>query len=282
MRFYSGFLLLEDVYDNLPTTMTEINTFADSIFNPTLLVVSEDCQTQLGTLEKVDYIIEGKTELATGSIISKTRINDLLSVGTYTVATRDIRSCIQIGGICQACYVASFPLEPVPNVNDRVKVQSYYTVSTDVFICNGITNVYTLSLTPFDYTQLFIYNNGVLQMGYTVVDTTLTMPSTLPINEILTVHYVATSVKPFFGYVARSYTGGLLGIKALPTESLIVRPSLVYSLISEGQINRIKSLLQSFNTIESTYYRFIDAIPDNLEKALYMIMLYGIYGNVTT
>lgn len=281
MRFYSGFLLLEDVLDNLPTTMQEINSFADSIFNPYLLVGSTDCQTQLGTIETVDFPLEGKIELSTGLSISQARVIALLSAGTYKVSVRDIRSCTQPGGVCRACYAASYPELSVPNLNTRIRVNCYYILNTDVFIGNGTSSSFSLSLTPMDYDTTLVYYNGILQTGYTITDTTLTLPFTPTINNIVVVHFKLNSVKPYFGYLARTYTGGLLGVKALPTEALIVKPSLVYSLISDGQLARVRDLLSSFKAIEATYYAFIDTIPDNLEKALYMIMLYGIYGNVT-
>lgn len=280
MRFYSGFLLLEDVFDNLPGTLSEIDSFADSVFNPTLLVASEDCQTQLGTIEKVQFSLEGKTELATGLVVTKDRIIDLLTASVYSLNTRDIHSCVEPTGICQACYVAGFPNNPVPDLNTRVRVESDYILSTDVFTGNDVSTQFTLSLTPLDYNDTLVYYDGILQTGYTINETILTLPFAPAIDNVLVVHFRLTSAKPFFGYLSNTYTGGLVGIKPLPTEPLIVRPSLIHSVISAGQLNRVQTLLMTFTTIESTYRDFIDAIPDNLEKALYMIMLYGIYGNV--
>src|ERR1700739_3444628 len=132
LRSYAGLLVLEDIFDYIPTTDPDIVNLANSVFSPNLKIIEVDCGTTLGLYQTVTYAIEGKTELSTDEPLSKDRIDQLLFNGIYQVALRSTSTCISNGGVCSKCYSASFPRAAIPAVNDRVTVYPEYTILTDV------------------------------------------------------------------------------------------------------------------------------------------------------
>ena len=284
MRSFVGFLLLEDLLDHLPTTSSVFTGFAAYLFNPTVTIVETACATTLGRIQTIDYSIEGVIELATGLGLTQSRLNTLLSNGVYTVATRDLHSCVSKNGICQTCYRSSFPDYPIPLVGTQISLPSRYILNHDIFRANGVANIYTLTQAPTAYTTALVFLNGVLQLSsaYTISNQTLTLVATPALGIDVLVKYYVVSAKPFLNYLALGYGGSIMGLESLPTEPIIIRESLRKSLISDGQLNKRRDLLAAFPGVDPLYAAYADRIHDSLEKAIYMLCIYGIFTNVNT
>jgi hypothetical protein len=284
MRTYSGFLLLEDILDFLPNNNTSIVSFANDVISPVVLVPEADCLTKVGTQVNINYEIEGRVELATNEIITKTRIDTLLGQGIYKVSTRHSHSCTSTGGICQTCYAATFMTKPLPVVGSKVKVPAEYNYQTDVIIGDGLEDTFTLTETSTAYDYVHVIIDGTIQTtGYTITDATLVM-STAPLyNTTVVVRFYRITGQPFLGYLSDTYSGALLGMKPLPTQPLNIRPSLIHRSLSDDKIGSVKRELQStYKLIPPSYFEYVDKIPDKLERSLYLVVLYGIYANVNS
>lgn len=281
MRTYSNFLLFEEVLDFAPQSDTTLYQFIQDMTRPAVRVVSADCQTTVGTMVPMSYEIEGLIELATDATITKTRIDTILATGTYSVAVRDLYSCVSPSGICVRCYQGTYIDKDVPAINDMVHLLPEYNYQTDVVLCNGIKKVFTLTETSADYEKALVLINGVIQTtGYSISGTTLTM-AVAPVNGThIVIKFYKTTTQPFVGWLANSYSGSLLGMKPLPTQPLHIRPSLAQSLYSDEQLNIMALRLQNYKFIPSDSLQYVENIHDKLEKAIYIGMLYGIFSNV--
>jgi hypothetical protein len=284
MRTYSGFLLLEDLLDFLPNSNASIVSFANDIISPIVTVSQSDCGTRIGTKIPIDYEIEGRVELATDTVIGKTRIDELLTAGTYKVATRSSHSCTAVGGICQLCYAATFMDKPIPDIGSKLKMPAEYNYQTDVLIGDGLKSVFDLTepSTHYDYAHVII-NGAIQSTGFTFGDMTLTMSTPPAYNTNVVVRYFRITGQPYLGYLSDTYSGSLLGMKPLPAQSLNVRPSLIQKSLSDDKINQVKQeIRRTYKLIPSTYIEYVDRIPDKLEKSLYLVVLYGIHANVVS
>lgn len=284
MRTYSGFLLFEDVLDFCPNTSPDLFQFVQNVIRPRVLVVEEDCFTTIGKVISVNYEIEGLKELSTDTVINKARIDTLLTAGTYTVAVRNLFSCITPTGICRKCYAGTYIDQTAPAVGAYVRLEPEYSYQTDVLIGNGTKSVFTLTESPADYSKAIVIINGVIQTtGYTISDTTITLSVAPALNSNVVVKFYVISSQPFVGFLARTFTGSLLGLRALPTQTINIRPSLAQTLFTEEELTIVKNtLISKHKTITRNYVDYIDTIEDKLEKAIYLGMLYGLYSNVTT
>lgn len=284
MRTYSGFILFEDILDYLPTTNTSLYSFANNITHPSVTIVSEDCLTTNGYMATITYELEGRIELATGVPITETRILYLVSQGIYKIGVRSLDTCISPNGVCRACYKGTFLDSTPPPVGTVTKIVPEYNFSTDVIRGNGGTTVFTLSQLPATYEKVLVIQNGnIMSSGYTITNDqlTLTVAPSLGINVI--VKYYNITSQPYVGYLANTYSGSLLGMKALPTQAIHIRPSLINSLLGDTEMNLAKDELGShYKMITPLYLDYIDRVPDKLEKSLYMSVLYGIYSNVSS
>lgn len=274
---------MEDLFDYLPTSSPLINQFSDSIFNPVLPVVANDCGTMLGTIIDLSPSSEGLIDLSTDEQLDQVSIVHYLSNGIYKLATRDLHSCTAIGGICQRCYSASFPKDGVPTVGTTVKVKSNYVAGVDRFTSNGNDLSFGVDVTTDMYDDSSVYFAGALQpkSAYTLTDLSLTLNSPQPIGTYITAKFIKYSAKPYFGYVANTYSGSVLGIMPLPTSGLTVRPSLIRSLINDGIIQEIITELSGYSTIDPSYLTYANMVKDPLEKALFLFGIYGIYANIS-
>ena len=284
MRNYSSFLLLEDVLDYVPQDNQALYQFAQNVTRPRVKVVEEDCLTKVGRVVTINYEIEGLIELATDLSISLTRITTLLAAGTYTVAVRDLHSCVSVDGICRKCYKGTYVDQTAPAVNAFVKLEPEYNYQTDVFAGDGSRKKFTLSEPAGNYTKILVFIQGVLQTsGYSVANDEIILTAAPSSGIHVVVKFYTITTQPFVGYLAESYTGSLLGMKPLPTQTIHVRPSLAQTLISEEELEIMKAeLINNYKTITRNYVEYIDKVDDKLEKAIYLSMLYGLYSNVTT
>lgn len=284
MRTYSSYLLLEDLFDYLPNTSPILSQFSNSITEPSVEVTEIDCGTTLGKITDISFGLIGYIELSTNLPITSSRIEYLLSQGVYKVALRNLHSCTSEHGVCQECYKGSFPYEATPEINTIVKIPSEYTFSEDVYISDGVTiPSYTLTVPEGSFYKVLVYSADQLvnASNYIVSNGRLTFKYIPPAGQNIVIKYVARSSKPFLSYLANTYSGSLLGMKALPTAPIVVRESLLKSMISYTQLDLISRELEKYKAIPDSQLRFSEGITDPLERALYMIALFGIYSNVT-
>ncbi len=106
-RSFSGYLLIEDLFDNFPDTFKPLYNEAQSLFNPTVRIVSDDCRTLLGKRVDLDFTLIGRTELSTDKVLDRDSISTMLAAGTYKVSIRTPSHCTATGGICRKCYLAT-------------------------------------------------------------------------------------------------------------------------------------------------------------------------------
>lgn len=122
MRSYGNYLLLSGLLENVPATNTTLYRFADYVLRPSVRVVAADCFTHLGSVEAVGSSLVGKTELSTGLTIDEARVNELQEEGVYKASVRTLSTCTADKGVCQSCFAASYPDEPLPDVDTIVKI----------------------------------------------------------------------------------------------------------------------------------------------------------------
>lgn len=284
---------MEDVLDFLPASSPLINQVADSIFNPTVSVTAEDCGTLLGTTIDLSPASEGLVELSTNEQLTQSKIVSYLSQGIYKLATRDLHSCTAHGGICVECYKATFPKNPVPQapttdaegnvIISKIKIPSKFTSGSDMFASNGEGTTFATSVPSDQYDDVSLYINGVLQpnSAYTLTNLTLQLTAPQPLGTYLSVRYTKYSAKPYFGYLANTYSGSIVGIQPMPVADTVLRPSLLRQLVSDGILGKISEELSGYGTIDPSYINYAETVKDPLEKAVLLITLYGIYANIT-
>jgi hypothetical protein len=283
IRSYAGLLILEDIYDYVPTNNQDVVNLANMVFSPNLKVVSEDCGTTLGLFVTVNYTAEGLIELATGLPLSRDRINQLLYDGVYSVATRSTSTCIAANGICATCYAASYPRATKPSVNDRVVVYPEYAVTTDALSGIQGQTVFTLTLNPDQYAYNYVYYNGQLYVegvDYTISGTSLTLTTPLADDTGITVRYTSYNRAAFLIYLAEQYSGSMLGMLPLPRELLPVRSLLLTSLLNNAILNVVLDLTTSNPSIPSELSSYGASIQDPLEQTLYLLVLQSLFANV--
>lgn len=283
MRTYSGLLILEDLFDYLPASSPNLVNFFYDISHPPIKIIEEDCRTLVGRNTPVNYDLGARIELSTGLPITQARVTSLLAAGVYNTSVRSTQSCMSVGGLCQECYRSTFLNKPLPGVGEVVRIPPTYVYQTDVIASNGTTSTYSLTETSTNYDfALFITEGVVRETGYQINGSTLTLSPVPASNTYMVVQFYKTSAQPFLGYLARSYSGAVLGLKSLDSVGLNVDPSLIQSQISDVKISNAMQELQTlFPLISTNYIRYIETINDPLEKALYLTALYGIYGNVS-
>lgn len=286
MRSYSNLLVFEDIFDYVPDQNKDVTSLASMIFTPNVPVVTNDCMTTLGLFQTVNYELEGAIELATGEVISRARIDELLYHGTYEIATRTLSTCIAPDGICQACYNASNPrATSIPKIGDRVTIQPEYYSSTDVIKGSAGESSWPLTAADGTYQFTYVYVNGILQpdSAYSISNAVLTF--TVPLEDDdtnIVVHYSSYNRAPYLVYLAETYSGSMLGMKPLPSQQLPIRSLLISSLIPQNKLELVVQYTQEISKIPQDYRTYIDSINDTLEKTLYTIAINCIFANVTS
>jgi hypothetical protein len=285
MRSYSSLLVFEDIFDYVPNQNKDVTSLASMIFTPNVPIVTNDCQTTLGLFQTVNYELEGAIELATGEVISRDRIDELLFHGTYEIATRTLSTCIAPNGVCQACYAASNQRETsIPAIGDRVTIQPEYYSSTDVIKASAGENKWTLTAVDGTYQFTYIYVDGVLQNtnSYSIANSTLTFNTPLSADNNVVVHYSSYNRAPYLVYLAKTYSGSMLGMKALPSQQLPIRSLLISSIIPQNKLELVVEYTKEVSMIPEDYRTYIDSVNDTLEKSLYTIAINCIFANVTS
>lgn len=279
MRTFSGLLVLEDIFDDVPTDNPDIVNLASTLFNPNLSVVTADCGTTLGKYEAMNYELQGLVELATGQPLTKTRINYLLSLGKYEVYVRHSSTCIAKGGICKKCYESTFPGRTV-SVSNKVRVAPEYLFNAELLEGKiGVTS-YATSTDPTGYSKYYVFLDGkflVEGVDYTFTNSVLEL-KVAPTKDLdIVIRFIVINRSPFLVWLATTYSGALLGMKPLVTNPLPVRSLLLTSMMDENRLQLIEDVVKSSKSIPEEYSRYSSSIKDPLEKALFMLSIYCIY-----
>lgn len=283
MRSFTNFLLFEDTLQYIPNTAPGIYRAANLLLNPTVSIVETDCGTLTGVKEALTYNSEGLWELATNEALTRDRITHLLSQGQYTVNIRDQSTCISDGGLCQSCFNATILNRATfAQVGNKVSITNQYAYYTDLFTGPGAQ--FTLSKTPDLYNNIIVLqNNNIISPSfYSISGTSLTLSNSIPPNQTLVVFYLKFSDNLLLSYLAKSYSGSLIGLLPLLDTLLPIKPALYQSLLSDTMMTLMKIEISGYPNIPLSMIDYIDVITDKLEKALYIILLYVINDSGTS
>lgn len=87
----------------------------------------------------------------------------------------------------------------------------------------------------------------------------------------------------YHAYLAKSYSGSLVGVEALPEKRLPARAEVLTKYISEPFVEKcaieLEELLGDSDSNLTNMLTYARNTPDLLEKALFLLFLYGVYGN---
>lgn len=284
-RTYSNFLLFEDVLDNIPSGSDTMRRAASLLLNPTVKIVEEDCNTFLGKIAQTSQELQGYTEVATKTVMTQARINTLLGSGQYKTGIRTLRTCQShlLGGVCRTCYKSSMLNSPVTTaaLGTSVIIPSYLVYQTDVLVGSGYTATFSLSETSDDWYATKVISNGVpLTSGFTIGTNSITFTSIPAAGSLRVVQFIKQNLDPFLGYMAKTYSGALLGIQPLPSLDTFLRISLYEPLFPDSYVELMLDELSQFKAIPATYKDYLSRVHDRMEKVLLAMYLYGLYANV--
>lgn len=283
-RTYSNFLLFEDVLDTLASSTGIMSQAVRLLLNPMATVVMEDCSTYLGSIVDTSFELEGLTYITTGDVLTHQSISDLLRAGKYKVGVRDLSTCVahQAGGICRKCYEGTLIGSTAPAVGSTVTIPSMLIYQTDVLVGDGYTATFDLTETSDDWYDVKVINNGVIQDSstYTLDYDTITLNTAPSSGNVYVVHYLKQNSDPFLGYIAKTYSGALLGMQPLPTIKPMLREALYEALFSDNYLGLLVEELKPLKAIPSTYMDYLEQIHGRMEKVLLTLYLYALYSNV--
>jgi hypothetical protein len=286
-RTYSNFLLFEDVLDNIPNTSPVMTQAVQILLNPITKIVSEDCGTLLGNIVDSSLELEGMTEVATGDKLTSTRIISLLSQGVYKFGVRDLHTCVSHteGGICRTCYEAQYFGQTAPAVGTNITIPSSLIYQTDIVVADGYNSEYPLSQTSDDWYSVIVINQGEVypSSSYTLGYDTITFnspPALDSVTGLFTVHFFKHNTDPFQGFIAKTYSGALLGMQPLPTIKTLLRERLYETQFSDNFIALMVDEITPLKAIPRTYLEYLDKLHSRLEKVLLCLYLFAIYSNV--
>jgi len=256
-----------------------------SVFEPNILISEANCGTTLGKFQTINFEAEGLTELATETVISYTRINELLSQGVYSAATRHTSTCISKEGVCVRCYKATYPNKPVPKVLDRVNITPNYLVNAQVIRINTFNQNYDIETDSTMYDSCDVFMSGQLLVegvDYIISGNIITILKVVTEDTNVVLRMMSYDRSPYLSWLSYTYSGSLLGVKPLAGEQLMVRPLFLSSTLLENRLQSISEYVKASVNIPEDYSKYSDQIVDPLEKALYMLAIFTIYYNVTS
>ncbi len=183
------------------------------------------------------------------------------------------------GGICRRCYEGSLIGQTAPPLDSTIQIPISLIYQADVLIGDGRTSTFALSQTSDDWYSYKVVQNGLVvdHSLYNLDYDLITFSSVVTLNDVFVVHFYQEDLSPFQGYMAKTYSGGLLGMKPLPTLPLMLRPILYENQFNDTFIGLMLTELNSLHAIPSTYVDYIERIHTKLEKILYILYLYAIY-----
>lgn len=286
MGSYSGFLLLEDLFDNLPDISKALYNEAQQLFSPTVKVVEENCNTNLGERITLDFSQVGHWDMALDRRLTREDIEFFLGQGSYTRFIRNTPNCISPGGVCKKCYHAVNPGEAVPEVGALVKLKTYLIVATQYVLLSPGDGSVILNSEGSDITRVSVYFNDVYTKNYTLSELPsgelrLTYNGEVVESDSLFIRMFKDTSSPYMSYLSATYSGNLLGASYLETGSLPARTALIKERITESRLASLETALGEFSQyIPPTYLNYIANIKDPLERELYILALYGVFYDV--
>lgn len=285
MGTYSGFLLLEDMFDTLPNTNPTLYNEAQQLFNPMVKVVEEDCNTRLGKRVGTDFTHIGDWDVALDRRLTEDDLKFFLGQGKYNRFVRSPAFCTSVDGICSKCYQSYNPDSPVPAVGTNVRISSAIVVGTNYFIVQK--GGYSVSLVADDvFNRAVVYVNDVHSSDFTIEYDEEQLPyiklgSSILVDDRVFVRMLKNTSSPFMSYLSSTYAGDLLGAASLYTGDLPCRPGFLKERISEGKLTDMEYTLREYSSyIPDTYIQYIAKIRDPLERELYILALYGVFNDV--
>lgn len=286
MGSYSGFLLLEDLFDNLPDISTALYNEAQQLFSPTVKVVEDNCNTSLGDRISLDFSQVGQWDLALDRRLTREDIEFFLSQGSYNRFVRNPPHCISPGGLCRKCFQAVNPGASIPAIGSSVKLKTYLIVATQYVLLGTGDGSVILNTEGSDITRVSVYFNDVYTSNYTLseLDTgelRLTYNGVVEESDSLFIRMFKDTSSPYMSYLSATYSGNLLGASYLETGALPVRTALIKERITESRLASLETALGEFaEFIPATYLNYIANIKDPLERELYILALYGVFYDV--
>jgi hypothetical protein len=165
----------------------------------------------------------------------------------------------------------------LPAIGTRVTLNSELIYRTQVIVGDGVNISYHVSQTSSDYTRT---NIAYYTQVSSLTDTTITFRSIRSPTDIFVLDYYTVSSNSFLEYIAKSYSGALLGLAPLPSYQLLLKPSLYETMFSNSRIQLMRNELDNYKSnIPPLHLEYCDTISDVLEKILFIIYLYAVYAN---
>lgn len=242
MRSITNFLLFETIFDNLPLNNQSIVNFANKIFSPNLDIVAEDCGTKLGTLVNTGSSAVGRVSLLSYGTFTFETGVGLVEV---TVEADDILTTDMVTGLLSA------------NVNP-VATRNITSCTAPGGLCRKCIR-------------------GSNPDEYPLVDDVPAVGQKFKV--------VSDTNRGFLSYLTDTHTGGLLGFQSLETENqalLPVREELIRSKISPAELSQVFRLVSKIESADDKFLDYARDMKDPLEKALFLILMYGFFTNVRT
>lgn len=282
IRSYSGLMILEGVFDNIPTTNPTVNSLALQIFSPRVLIEEEDCGTLLGKKISLNYDSVGLVELSTGLPFSPERVELLLSQGVYTTFVRSINTCVSKNGVCQKCYSAGRQKESIPPIGSSQIISPEYVSMVEVNSAAPGTTTLSIGQIQEYYDRAYVYIDEALQSedSYSLTDSELILNTPLEDYHQVTIKFAVITRAPFLSWLASTYSGSLLGLKEMISPPLPIRKRLLTSLIPQSMVDLLAEEATSLPEVSEDCVSYLPLIKDPLEKALFTISLFGVYLNV--
>jgi hypothetical protein len=279
MRTFANTLLFNGLLERLPSTVDgNIYSAAQLIQNLPVSIIESDCQTMLGTNMPLSPGLMGYIETATGQPLTSQRINYLLSQGSTSVYTRQTSSCISKGGLCQVCYAGTFGSQIVPPVSSTVSISPTYLVGNQYFYGDGSSTSFNLTYNLENTQALTIYiNNTLVSFNYSLTGNVLTLQTPPPFGSIVAVRSQVTNTSAFQDILAKSYSGGLIGITPRPIGFDPPVKRQLYETQLQGSSQGTTAVIQNISTIPSFLRNYAQTITSPLESTLFNIHAYAVF-----
>ena len=283
MRSYSGYLLIEDLLDTLPSDSASLYRIAQYLINPKPNVVEEDCRTLLGKKVSIGYGSIGMYDLALDRLLTREDIVTLLSQGEYYRKVRSPAFCTSHGGVCRKC---AYTVDRSAKVGSPSSLPSH--ISTGFFSFRGGEGVSTfiVDVSEEEVDLLEVFVDSVPENGFTYdyleegrITVTLDIPP-MP-DAYVDIRAVKNTASPLMSYLSKTYSGSLLGAAKSQGYDLPVRANLLREYMTDSRISILESELEEYqDKIPDGYLDYSSSIRDPLERGLYLIALYGIFNDV--
>lgn len=286
MGSYSGFLLLEDMLDNLTDDSRLLFNEASQLFNPSVEIVEEDCGTLLGRRVQIDSSAIGLKDLATDEYLTSEDVEFFLSQGLYHRQVRHTAFCTSNGGVCKKCYEATYRNVGSVPVGSRQIATTEITVGTQMFLLQdgGVEVLVSADGEPVSRVDVFLNDVYTEEYEETLPDfdqVRIIFPEVPPNGSKVFVRIYRETSSPFMGYLSKTYSGNLLGAAPMDTGILPIRKGLLKERISEGRLAALEVELENYSqNIPASYLGYLANIKDPLEKELFILSLYGVFYDV--